>query len=260
MCCKRFSGPRVFHKGSSESECAAAAGFACDRDLPTHETRQFRRDCQAQADAAVFSRRGGVILLERSKDHLLLIGLDANSRVADEEINVHLTFRGRFGGGFHLNQYLADFSELDRIAHHGAWAHPNDGPQRTPPTIAQESSSVARSPMRDDSVRGSRAKGTREEQAENDRSVECQPFGAGARRSLASIFTRSARESAFIFRITLPRCAFTVISLMPSSPPTCLFSKPETTNAMTSRSRRLREAYDSRSARITASWSSAVRL
>jgi pimeloyl-ACP methyl ester carboxylesterase len=35
--------------------------------------------------------------------------------------------------------------------------------------------------------------------------------------------TRSARESAFIFRITLPRCAFTVISL-PSSPPTCLFN------------------------------------
>jgi hypothetical protein len=51
-------------------------------------------------------------------------------------------------------------------------------------------------------VRGSREKETREEQAENDRSVECQPFGAGARRSLAAIVTRSARESAFIFRIT----------------------------------------------------------
>jgi hypothetical protein len=32
------------------------------------------------------------------------------------------------------------------------------------------------------------------------------------------MFTRSASEPAFIFRITLPRCAFTVISLMPSSP------------------------------------------
>jgi plasmid stabilization system protein ParE len=32
-------------------------------------------------------------------------------------------------------------------------------------------------------------------------------------------------------------CAFTVISLMPSSPPTCLFNIPETTNGMTSRSR-----------------------
>src|SRR5260370_18463329 len=47
------------------------------------------------------------------------------------------------------------------------------------------------------------------------------------------MFIRSANESAFIFRITLPRCAFTVISLMPSSPPACLFSKPATTNVIT---------------------------
>jgi hypothetical protein len=58
--------------------------------------------------------------------------------------------------------------------------------------------------------------------------MKCQPFGRGARLSFAAIFTRSARESAFIFCITLPRCAFTVISLMPSSPPTCLFNRPET--------------------------------
>jgi len=63
-----------------------------------------------------------------------------------------------------------------------------------------------------------------------------------AGRSLAAIVTKSTRESAFIFRITWPRCAFTVISLMPSSPPTCLFNSPETTNAVTSRSRRLSEA------------------
>src|SRR5580658_2480726 len=55
--------------------------------------------------------------------------------------------------------------------------------------------------------------------------------------SLAAIFTRSARESAFIFCITLPRCAFTVISLIPSSPATCLFNRPETTNTITCRSR-----------------------
>ena len=59
---------------------------------------------------------------------------------------------------------------------------------------------------------------------------------------------RSAKEPAFIFRITWPRCAFTVISLMPSSKPTCLFSRPRTTNAMTSRSRGLNDAYRSRSA------------
>src|SRR4029077_16311755 len=62
-------------------------------------------------------------------------------------------------------------------------------------------------------------------------------IAAGAGRSFAAIFTNSARESAFIFCITLPRCAFTVISLIPSSPPTCLFSRPETTNAITCRSR-----------------------
>ena len=47
--------------------------------------------------------------------------------------------------------------------------------------------------------------------------------------SLAVIFTKSATELAFIFCITWPRCAFTVISVMPSSPPTCLFNSPETT-------------------------------
>jgi hypothetical protein len=40
-------------------------------------------------------------------------------------------------------------------------------------------------------------------------------FRGGVRRSLAAIVTRSARESAFIFRIIWPRCAFTVIALMP---------------------------------------------
>jgi nuclear transport factor 2 (NTF2) superfamily protein len=44
-----------------------------------------------------------------------------------------------------------------------------------------------------------------EGQLENDRPLECHPAGAGARRSLAAIFTSSAREPAFIFRITLPR-------------------------------------------------------
>jgi len=57
-------------------------------------------------------------------------------------------------------------------------------------------------------------------------------FGARARPSRPAIFTKSAKEWAFIFCITLPRCAFTVISLMPSSLPTCLFNRPATTKAM----------------------------
>ena len=35
----------------------------------------------------------------------------------------------------------------------------------------------------------------------------------------AAIVTRSGSESAFILRITWPRCAFTVISLIPSGRP-----------------------------------------
>ena len=41
--------------------------------------------------------------------------------------------------------------------------------------------------------------------------------------SRAEMFTKSGSDSACIFRITCPRCTFTVISLMPSSAPTCLF-------------------------------------
>src|SRR5690606_38409314 len=68
------------------------------------------------------------------------------------------------------------------------------------------------------------------------------PSGAATRPSLAAIFTRSGSEPARIFRITLPRWAFTVISLMPSSPPTCLFSRPATTSAITCRSREVSDA------------------
>ena len=67
-------------------------------------------------------------------------------------------------------------------------------------------------------------------------------LGARATPSLEAIFTKSARESALIFSITLPRCAFTVISLIPSSPPTCLFNNPETTSIMTCRSRGVSDA------------------
>ena len=43
-------------------------------------------------------------------------------------------------------------------------------------------------------------------------------------------------------------------------PPTCLFIKPEVTSAMTSRSRRLSDAYRTRSACISAPWSRVVWL
>src|SRR6202012_4574891 len=71
------------------------------------------------------------------------------------------------------------------------------------------------------------------------------PFPFGQRPRDAAIGTRLAIDGASILRITRPRCAFTVISLMPSSPAICLFSKPKATNAITSRWRPLSEAYRS---------------
>ncbi len=58
--------------------------------------------------------------------------------------------------------------------------------------------------------------------------VPTVPMTSGPSR--AAMFTRSANESAFILRITLPRWAFTVISLMPRVLPTCLFNMPDTTS------------------------------
>src|ERR1700724_1551807 len=50
---------------------------------------------------------------------------------------------------------------------------------------------------------------------------------------LAVIFAKSAKELPFIFCITTPLCALTVLSVMPSSSATCLFYRPETTSLMT---------------------------
>jgi len=52
-------------------------------------------------------------------------------------------------------------------------------------------------------------------------SVLIAPAVAWPRR--AAIFTSSAIDRAPILRIIRPRCAFTVTSVIPSSPPTCLF-------------------------------------
>src|SRR5574341_271403 len=66
--------------------------------------------------------------------------------------------------------------------------------------------------------------------------------GSADSPSSAAMVTRSGRQRAFIFRIILPRCAFTVISLMPSSPPTCLLSRPAATMAIRAVSRGLSAA------------------
>src|SRR4029077_10790860 len=58
----------------------------------------------------------------------------------------------------------------------------------------------------------------------------------------AAILTRSAKETACIFRMMWPRWNLTVCSVLPSSPAICLFSNPETTRPITSRSRGVRES------------------
>src|SRR5580693_5127801 len=60
--------------------------------------------------------------------------------------------------------------------------------------------------------------------------LRCQSVAADTTPSLPAILINPTKELAFIFRITLPRCALTVISEMPSIPPTCLFNQPEATN------------------------------
>src|SRR5437762_1071316 len=66
--------------------------------------------------------------------------------------------------------------------------------------------------------------------------------------SRSAIRTRAAREPEPILAITCWRCTFTVASLVPSSPATCLLSSPATTSASTSRSRGVNERYRRRCA------------
>ena len=62
-----------------------------------------------------------------------------------------------------------------------------------------------------------------------------QPLRRADPSRAAATLTSWARDSTCIFRITRPRWAFTVISLIPSSAAICLFGRPATTRAMISR-------------------------
>ena len=61
--------------------------------------------------------------------------------------------------------------------------------------------------------------------------------------------TRSGSESAFILRMTWPLCALTVISTDAELAADLLFNSPETTSAITSRSRGVSDAWHSRRTR-----------
>src|SRR5262245_53089008 len=66
--------------------------------------------------------------------------------------------------------------------------------------------------------------------------TQCSSVDRNPRR--AAIVTKSGSDPAFILRITRPLCACSVMSLMPSSQPNCLFNRPEMTNTMTANPRR----------------------
>lgn len=57
------------------------------------------------------------------------------------------------------------------------------------------------------------------------RRTQRHSFGDATALSISAILTRSGNESAFIFCIILPRCAFTVISLMLRWPATCFIQE-----------------------------------
>src|SRR5580698_2410253 len=77
--------------------------------------------------------------------------------------------------------------------------------------------------------------------------------------SLSAILTSSGNDLACIFFITWLRCIFTVASLAPISPATCLFSMPETTRFITSRSRMLNQLYRCRSSAVLRCFSRTIR-
>src|SRR5580693_3788878 len=68
-----------------ERERAALAGGRDELDLAAEHARDLPADREPEAGAAVLAAGRAVRLLERLEDDLLLVGLDADARVADGE-------------------------------------------------------------------------------------------------------------------------------------------------------------------------------
>src|SRR3569833_2943224 len=64
-----------------EGERAADAGRGAQLDFAAEQAREFAADGEAETGAAVFAAGGGVGLLERLEDDLLLLGRDADAAV-----------------------------------------------------------------------------------------------------------------------------------------------------------------------------------
>src|SRR5215831_2245082 len=97
-----------------EMERASLAGLAVDPDPALHHGHEARADRQAQSGAPVDSRRGSIRLLERGEDRRLLVGVDADSSVADQEVAPSLQALAKLP--FDLNLHPAAVAELYSVA------------------------------------------------------------------------------------------------------------------------------------------------
>ena len=92
----------------------ALAKLAFDPDLPPHQLDQLPADGQSQSAAAVLAGRRGIDLAERSKQAVLPVGRNADSRIANAEADA-----GSLpGGADQLGPQcdLPPLRELERVA------------------------------------------------------------------------------------------------------------------------------------------------
>ncbi len=98
-----------------ESKPAALPGLAGQPDPASHHLDQVRRDGQAQSSAPEPARRRRVGLHERAENLPLLLERDADAGIRNGEVQHR--FFGRHAVGGHLDDDIAGFGELDRVAH-----------------------------------------------------------------------------------------------------------------------------------------------
>ncbi len=92
-----------------QREHAALAHFACNGDAAAQQAREFTRNRQAEAAAAVLATRRSIGLLERFENHLELVGGNADAGIAHVDTQ-HVVVRRR-----DRQRDLAMRRELDRI-------------------------------------------------------------------------------------------------------------------------------------------------
>ena len=109
------TGPVAGREPHREVERAPPADLALQPDLPAHHLDQPGRDRQAQPRAAVLAGGRSVRLGEGLEELLLLVGGDADARVADGEVQADLLL----GPRLHIDAKhdLAPLGELDGVAH-----------------------------------------------------------------------------------------------------------------------------------------------